>query len=131
MGMSGELRRWALGAVALLAAGLGGLALALPGLARPRDREADSRGVEEARSGSLVQVGLPEEPVRMPPGPHRAEVTANCRVCHSPRLVLTQPRLTRAEWAAVVKKMVDKYGASIRPDRTEDMVTYLVTVHGR
>ena len=66
----------------------------------------------------------------MPPGPNVEQFTAYCRLCHSPRLVLTQPPLTNKQWGAVVKKMVTVYGAPIPPSQEPDIIAYLTAVRG-
>jgi len=71
-----------------------------------------------------------DEPPCVPPGPNRAQFTAYCRLCHSPRLVLTQPRLSEKKWAEVIRKMVAVYGAPIPPDQEPAVVAYLMAVRG-
>ncbi|HKM55497.1 MAG TPA: hypothetical protein VJY33_18985, partial [Isosphaeraceae bacterium] len=71
------------------------------------------------------------EPPRVPDGPNRAQFTAYCRLCHSPRLALTQPLLTEKKWGEVVHKMVVVYGAPVPPKQERDIVAYLTAVRGR
>jgi hypothetical protein len=75
-------------------------------------------------------VTLPELPPVLPDGPHQGLFAAQCRLCHSPRLVLTQPRLSAKQWTAVVAKMANTYGALIPPEQQKDIVDYLTAVHG-
>ena len=49
----------------------------------------------------------------MPAGPGVEAVTTNCLSCHSPAMILTQPRLTRQVWEAEVEKMAKVYKAPI------------------
>jgi hypothetical protein len=85
-----------------------------------------------AADKQVVSIELPfEDPATyVPAGPNVAQFTAYCRLCHSPRLVLTQPRLPEKKWAEVVKKMVVTYGAQIPPDQEPLLVQYLMTVRG-
>jgi len=57
-------------------------------------------------------------------------LTAYCRLCHSPRLVLTQSRLSEKKWVKVVRKMVAVYGVPIPPDLQPAVVAYLMAVGG-
>lgn len=73
---------------------------------------------------------LPHEEVELPPGPHQRAFATACTICHSPRLVMTQPPLSRKQWTAVVQKMVKTYGAPITPDAEEQITDYLTTIRG-
>ena len=64
--------------------------------------------------------------VELPPGPHRAEFQSSCVTCHSPRLALSQPTLTREKWGETVHKMVSAYGAPLTPDAEVQVVDYLL-----
>jgi hypothetical protein len=121
---TGTSRRRALWAVAGLILGLAGLGVALPW--------AGSTGTAaRASDGQVYSIELPyEEPTYVPDGPHVAAFTAYCRLCHTPRLVLTQPRLTEKKWGEVVKKMVVTYGAQIPPEQEPLIVQYLMAVRG-
>jgi len=79
---------------------------------------------------AVYSIEMPHEEPHVPPGPHAAEFTAYCRLCHSPRMVLTQPRLTEKQWGAVVKKMETVYGAPIPPSQEPDIIAYLMAVRG-
>ena len=96
-------------------------------------------------SGSLVVVGarpsssfhasardgaLPDAEPPVPPGPNREEFAALCRLCHSPSLVLTQPRFSEKKWSEVVHKMVTVYGAPIPAEQEREIVVYLVSIRG-
>jgi hypothetical protein len=81
--------------------------------------------------GTVYAIDLPyDEPPHVPPGPNREQFTAYCRLCHSPRLVLTQPRLSENRWREVVRKMATVYGAPIPPDQEPAVITYLMAVRG-
>src|SRR3954469_15708881 len=125
---TGTSRRLAVGTVATLVLGLAVLGIMLPmsagapgGATVPADPFTDD---------AVYSINLPYEEPAVPPGPNRDEFTAQCRLCHSPRLVLTQPRLAEKTWATVVHKMVATYGAQVAPDEERDIVAYLVTVRG-
>ena len=85
----------------------------------------------QPKGNPVHTIELPyEEPPVVPDGPNKAAFTAYCRLCHSPRLVLTQPRLTDKQWTAVVKKMVTTFGAPIPPEEEAPLVAYLTAVRG-
>ena len=75
-------------------------------------------------------VVLPQDDPELPPGPHQRTFATSCTICHSTRLVLTQPPFPRKEWVEVVHKMVKTYGAPITPEAQEQIVDYLATVRG-
>ena len=74
---------------------------------------------------------LPHEELELPLGPHQQTFVSSCTICHSPRLVMTQPPFPREQWAEVVHKMVKTYGAPIRSETEGQIVDYLTTVRGR
>ena len=53
-----------------------------------------------------------------------------CRLCHSPRFVLGQPRFNEKKWTEIVHKMVVVYGSPMTPQQEKDVVAYLVAVRG-
>ena len=52
-------------------------------------------------------------------------MNANCASCHSAGMVLTQPRLTRAEWQGEVTKMLTVYKAPVDAADVPAIVDYL------
>jgi hypothetical protein len=107
-------------------------ALALLTAALPAASPADASPPAESVSarGMVHSVTLPDAAPAIPEGPNRAQFQAYCRLCHSTRLPLTQPRLSQEKWAAVVTKMVNTYGAPIPKDQEPAIVTYLTAVRG-
>jgi hypothetical protein len=73
---------------------------------------------------------LPHGEPELPPGPHQRTFVVSCTICHSTRLVMTQPPFSRKQWAEVVHKMVKTYGAPIAPETEEQITDYLMTVRG-
>lgn len=136
MWLAGNARGRSLGAGAGLILVLAILAVALFSPAGGFRRTSVSpRGTEAASgwlgSGPVYAIVLPyEEPPEVPPGPNREQFTALCRLCHSPRLVLTQPRLTDKQWGDIVRKMVAVYDAPIPPEAEPDILAYLKAVRG-
>jgi len=74
---------------------------------------------------------LPQDEPELPPGPDQRTFATSCTICHSTRLVMTQPPFPRKEWAEVVHKMVKTYGAPIAPEAEQQIVDYLMTVRGK
>lgn len=52
-------------------------------------------------------------------------INGNCLACHSAALVLTQPKLTSAEWAGEVVKMRHSYGAPVAEADDAAIVAWL------
>jgi cytochrome c5 len=66
------------------------------------------------------------DPRRFFPGGDRADVVNNnCLLCHSAGMVLTQPKLSSAEWQAEVDKMRNTYKAPIAASDVPAIVDYL------
>jgi hypothetical protein len=75
---------------------------------------------------TVHRIVLPDGEPEVPDGPNREQFTANCRLCHSPRLVLTQPRFSEKKWGEIVDKMSNTYGAPVTPDQKPAIIAYLV-----
>ena len=72
------------------------------------------RGVEFAN----LSVTLPEDKGRFPAAP-------GADACHSPSMILTQPKLKREQWKANIKKMREVYKAPIDPAAEPAILAYL------
>jgi hypothetical protein len=79
---------------------------------------------------TVETIVLPHEEPELPPGPHQRAFATSCTICHSTRLVMTQPPFPRKQWTEVVHKMVKTYGAPITAEAEEQIVDYLTTVRG-
>lgn len=103
--------------------GLALVALAIPAWAAHAPRKAAVKAAPFFRN---VRVSLPQDfDVEYPAGPGVEAVNANCRACHSPSMVLTQPPLSAEEWHKEVRKMIDVYKAPIAEDQVEAITSYL------
>ena len=78
-----------------------------------------------------VSIALPDDTTTLPDGPHVEAVTQNCTACHSPAMILTQPRLSRAAWEGEVAKMVKVYKAPVDAAAVAGIVDYLVATNAR
>jgi hypothetical protein len=86
-----------------------------------------------AAADTTLPVGmivLPQDEPELPSGPHQRTFAVSCTICHSTRLVMTQPPFPQQQWADVVHKMVKTYGAPITPEAEGQIVDYLTTVRG-
>jgi len=124
-------RPWLVGLLALLLFGLLGTAVAYYGIQIPTAAPSKPPQKVEATSRFITSIELPTDDTPIPTGPHREEFRVACTVCHSPRLVFTQPLLTEKQWTGVVHKMIAKYGAPLSSEEEKHMVQYLNTVHGK
>ena len=65
-----------------------------------------------------------------PPGPGVEAVKKNCLLCHSPRMVLYQPALTKAVWTKEVDKMINVFKAPVATEDIPAIIDYLMHVRG-
>jgi hypothetical protein len=87
-----------------------------------------------ASSGATIPmttIVLPHDEPELPSGPHQRTFVTSCTICHSTRLVMTQPPFPQKKWEEVVHKMVKTYGAPITPETEGQIVDYLTTVRGK
>ena len=73
-----------------------------------------------------VSTRLPDPGRRFPGGNSADAINNNCLACHSTGMVLTQPKMSRAEWQAEVDKMRNTYKAPIAAAAVPAIVDYLV-----
>ncbi|GJD67040.1 hypothetical protein MPEAHAMD_7239 [Methylobacterium frigidaeris] len=71
------------------------------------------------------QAELPGSERVFPAGPGAEVVNDNCLACHSAGMVLTQPKLSKAQWTETVNKMVHTYKAPVDPADVQAIVDYL------
>lgn len=72
-----------------------------------------------------MHVELPPGVTPYPDGPNVAAANRNCLACHSSDMVLVQPPLSRAQWAAEVTKMRNVYKAPVNEADAALIVDYL------
>jgi len=70
-------------------------------------------------------VQLPFGASDFPPGPGVDAVKKNCLLCHSPRMILYQPTLTKAQWTKEVDKMINVFKAPVAEDDIPAILDYL------
>ena len=92
---------------------------------------AHAAGVASGGGTTLPSVGveLPSGGRAYPgSGPGAEAMNGNCASCHSAGMVLTQPRLTRAEWQGEVTKMMNVYKAPVDAADVPAIVDYLASL---
>jgi hypothetical protein len=77
-----------------------------------------------------VTVDLPDSDRMFPDGPGSDAINNNCLACHSAGMVLNQPALPKAAWAAEVNKMINAYKAPVDPGDVDAIVDYLTRLKG-
>ncbi|WP_295635877.1 cytochrome c [Novosphingobium sp.] len=76
-----------------------------------------------------VSVDVPQDFEQLfPEGPDVESVNTNCRACHSPSMVMVQPRLSKAVWEKEVAKMITTYHAPIPEGEVPKIVNYLSSI---
>lgn len=74
------------------------------------------------------KIELPQSERMFPGGSEAEAINNNCLACHSAGMVLTQPKLTKAQWTETVNKMVKVYHAAVAPEDTAAIVDYLANL---
>lgn len=80
---------------------------------------------------AAVSAYADEKPVDLKNTPGRDTVEANCGTCHSLDYIRTNsPFPTAQVWGAEVTKMINVFGADIKPDDAKAIVEYLSKNYG-
>ncbi|MEH3144069.1 MAG: cytochrome c [Methylobacterium frigidaeris] len=74
------------------------------------------------------QIELPTSDRFFPEGPGAEAANNNCLACHSAGMVLTQPKLSKAQWTETVNKMIYVYKAPIDEADVKAIVDYLAAM---
>jgi mono/diheme cytochrome c family protein len=70
-----------------------------------------------------------EESIQLIEAPGRDLTAASCATCHSLDYIpMNAPLMNRGSWEKSVHKMIDKFGAPIKPEDIEQIIAYL-TAH--
>lgn len=75
-----------------------------------------------------LSVELPLDEVLFSEGAGAEAMNNNCLACHSTEMIHYQPKLTRAQWEAIIKKMQDVYKAHINEDEVPALIAYLTSM---
>ncbi|GLS45684.1 cytochrome c [Methylobacterium brachythecii] len=74
------------------------------------------------------KIELPQSERMFPGGPEAEAINNNCLACHSAGMVLTQPKLTKAQWTETVNKMAKVYHAPVAPEDSAAIIDYLTNL---
>ena len=85
--------------------------------------------VAAAPAFKSTSIELPPDAASFPDGPNVKTVNQNCLACHSADMVLDQPLLPKATWAAEVTKMRNVYKAPVSDADAALIVDYLAATH--
>ena len=67
-----------------------------------------------------------EESIHLLEGAGQDLTATSCATCHSLDYIpMNAPVMNRASWEKTVHKMIDKFGAPIRPEDVDQIVAYL------
>jgi hypothetical protein len=116
------------------AAILAGVVLAIIGHPGPQDLPTPVTTASPSKPQGFVlksvSVELPTSDITFPGGAAADAINANCLSCHSAGMVLTQPDLAKATWAAEVDKMIHAFKAPIDQANATAIVDYLSETKG-
>jgi cytochrome c5 len=119
------------------AAVLAGVVLAIIGHPGPKDLPIPAAASASASTNApqafvlkSVSVELPTSDITFAGGAAADAINANCLSCHSAGMVLTQPNLAKAAWAAEVDKMIHTFKAPIDQRNATAIVDYLSETKG-
>jgi sulfite dehydrogenase (cytochrome) subunit B len=83
-----------------------------------------------SKQGSVREMSIQPDELEFPEHPGKSEFISYCGICHSLKYITGQPAFPRKTWEAEVHKMVEKYGAPIDSEKSEQIVNYLMAING-
>jgi len=84
-----------------------------------------------AAAGGLRKIESPPETGVYRPAPGVELAQAFCLNCHSTEYTEAQPPLPDAYWQGTVKKMKEKFGATLPDDVIAPLTQYLIRAYGK
>lgn len=79
---------------------------------------------------SRHSISLPETSVEMKSGEGMQKAETFCNICHSLDYITMQPKFSKAQWTATVKKMIRVMGAQINEEDAKSIIDYLAVHYG-
>jgi cytochrome c5 len=79
---------------------------------------------------SVHSIELPKVTTELKAGEGKDVTERFCIICHSLDYITMQPKFTRAQWTAVVNKMIKVMGAPIPEEDAKIIEGYLTTGYG-
>lgn len=89
-----------------------------------------TRSVQAQQKEGAKSIELPVMAFDLADGPDRDKAQGYCAVCHGVEYIPMQPKLSRAQWAATVTKMIKAFGAPIPQEDADKITNYLGTAYG-
>ncbi len=83
---------------------------------------------QQKDAGKTIE--LPKMAFDLAAGPDKDKANAYCGICHGVEYIPMQPKLSRAQWAATVTKMIKAFGAPVPQEDADRIVNYLATAYG-
>ena len=80
--------------------------------------------------GSVHSIELPQIKIELKAGEGKDITERFCSICHSLDYITMQPKFTRAQWSAVVNKMIKVMGAPIPEEDAKIISGYLTSGYG-
>lgn len=80
--------------------------------------------------GSVRTIQLPSVTTELKAGEGKDVTERFCIICHSLDYITMQPKFTRAQWTAVVNKMIKVMGAPIPEKDAKVIESYLAVSYG-
>jgi len=81
----------------------------------PRVTETDTSVAAAGVTLNSQTLTLPADQIAYPAGPGSDVLMTNCTGCHSPEMILNQPKLAADKWQATIDKMRKAYHAPLAP----------------
>lgn len=106
-------------------------ALAQPPGEKPAAAPAAAAPIQSGGPSTPRTFELPPEIGTYRPGEGVAMAQALCLTCHSTEYCEMQPPLPAKYWEATVKKMKEKFGATLPDESIAPLVKYLTTAYGK
>lgn len=79
----------------------------------------------------IRSIDLPVIQTELRPGEGKEKVESLCAICHSTDYIPMQPRFSKAQWQAIVNKMIKVLGAPIGESDAGLIINYLAMNYGR
>ncbi len=89
-----------------------------------------SRSLQAQQKDAAKTIELPKMSFDLAAGPDKDKANAYCGICHGVEYIPMQPKLSRAQWAATVTKMIKAFGAPVPQEDADRIVNYLATAYG-
>ena len=89
-----------------------------------------SRMLQAQQKDGVKSIELPVMVFDLADGPNRDKAAGFCAICHGVEYIPMQPKMSKAQWAATVTKMVKAFGAPIPQEDADRISEYLAGAYG-